>query len=32
MTTLTVIVVWAVVSVVATFTAVRLVSMNQYED
>ena len=32
MTILTVIAVWAVVFVVATFAAVRLVSMNQYED
>lgn len=32
MTILTVIAVWTVVSVVATFAAVRLVSMNQYED
>lgn len=32
MTTLTVIAVWAVVSVVATFVVVRLVSMNQYEE
>lgn len=32
MSILTGIIVWAVVSVVATFAAVRLVSMNQYED
>lgn len=32
MSILTVIAVWAGVSVVATFAAVRLVSMNQYED
>lgn len=32
MTILTIIAVWAAVSVVATFAAVRLVSMNQYED
>lgn len=32
MTILTGLLVWAVVSVVATFAAVRLVSMNQYED
>lgn len=32
MSILTGIIVWAVVSVVATFAAVRLVSVNQYED
>lgn len=32
MTILTGLLVWAVVSVVATLAAVRLVSMNQYED
>ena len=32
MTILTVSLIWLAVSVVATFVAVRLVSMNQYED
>lgn len=32
MTILTGLLVWAVVSAVATLAAVRLVSMNQYED
>mgnify|MGYP003605200287 CR=1 FL=1 len=32
MTILTVSLIWLAVSVIATFGAVRLVSMNQYED
>lgn len=32
MTILTVSLIWIVVSVTATWAAVRLVSMNQYED